>query len=863
MHLISFLICTLAVISCPAQQTSSDQQSNSDQHSVSDQLMLTTDSVGPRRFVAVHGRRSAIMGYPETGLEVWAYPFQILSNYQIGFLPQGATTASDGRRFLRRIIYRPEAITRIYIGSDYIVRETLFTPLDEPGAILRYEVEGKPVDIQIHFTPVLNLMWPGAIGGQFAEWNSDLPGYVLSEPTQEFSASIASSEIVAHDTTVNSALRTATGVLFSIRPEAKVSGAPAAATIYVALEPEHSKDSSAAVRSLSSHRDDMETQAVKHYAELQQTALRIRTPDEDVNRALEWAEVALDQAWVCNPQLGCGIVAGYGPSRDARRPQYDWFFAGDGLVAANALLSAGEYSRAREELQFIVKYQDPKTGMIWHELSQSAGLIDWKKYPYMYVHVDISFDYLNTVARYVELSGDTAFASDHWSSIAAAYKYCQTVIQASDHLPHIPADKEGGDEQDRPDDDLSLSSSWVAATNSFAELAAVAAHPELVDDASKANQLARVAIATRYWDSEHQFWIEGHTRSGKPIFGWRKGPGQAIVQNIFSPEENDELLNEIASSDFQTDWGTRSVAARSAIYDPDSYGKGSVWALGTSETAATFWQEHRPTIAYAIWSALRRWNALDSLGHLHEVLAGNYYHEETESVPEQTWSSAGLLDAAVVGLLGLDVQGAQNTVVFAPHLPADWDHTSIENIRLPRSTLAFTLSQDMNEIDLYIRNDGAPVKVMFEPQIPIGADGIEAKCEDRSVPAHPELFPEDEHVKVEIGAQSGTTHCYVRFAGGVSVFTKQPALQLGDTSTAIKITNIRLQNHNLLINADVNASGNSIFFIQTQWKIVKAEGASVSPLSNHCYEVMMQTSSASTNSPGFVRSHAEIELGEK
>src|ERR1700722_15689423 len=83
-HLISFLICTLAVISCPAQQTSSDQQSNSDQHSVSDQLVLTTDSVGPRRFVAVHGRRSAIMGYPETGLEVWAYPFQILSNYQIG-----------------------------------------------------------------------------------------------------------------------------------------------------------------------------------------------------------------------------------------------------------------------------------------------------------------------------------------------------------------------------------------------------------------------------------------------------------------------------------------------------------------------------------------------------------------------------------------------------------------------------------------------------------------------------------------------------------------------------------------------------------------------------------------------------------
>jgi len=234
--------------------------------------------------------------------------------------------------------------------------------------------------------------------------------------------------------------------------------------------------------------------------------------------------------------------------------------------------------------------------------------------------VDISFDYLNTVARHVEVSGDTTFATDHWSSIAAAYQYCQSVIRASDHLPHIPADKEGGDEQDRPDDDLSLSSSWVVATDSFAELAALTGHHRLVDAARKASELAKVAIASRYWDAEHHFWFEGHTQSGRPLFGWRLGPGQAIVQKIFSIQQNDELLNEIASSDFQADWGTRAVAARSAIYDPDSYGKGSVWALGTSSTAATFWQEHRPTIAFAIWSAMRRWNTLDSLGHIHEVL---------------------------------------------------------------------------------------------------------------------------------------------------------------------------------------------------------------------------------------------------
>ena len=48
--------------------------------------------------------------------------------------------------------------------------------------------------------------------------------------------------------------------------------------------------------------------------------------------------------------------------------------------------------------------------MIWHEISQGIELAKWKRdYPYMYVHVDITFDLLATFARYVHTTGDTAF----------------------------------------------------------------------------------------------------------------------------------------------------------------------------------------------------------------------------------------------------------------------------------------------------------------------------------------------------------------------------------------------------------------------------------------------------------------------
>ena len=104
---------------------------------------LSTDSVGPVRFVGAHGRRSAILGYPQNGLEIWAWPFQILSGYRIGIRTQGAATEVNGDLLLRRIEYDPDAVTPIYIGPDFVVCEKLFVPLDLAGAIITYTVEGR------------------------------------------------------------------------------------------------------------------------------------------------------------------------------------------------------------------------------------------------------------------------------------------------------------------------------------------------------------------------------------------------------------------------------------------------------------------------------------------------------------------------------------------------------------------------------------------------------------------------------------------------------------------------------------------------------------------------------------------------
>ncbi|HYL70425.1 MAG TPA: hypothetical protein VEY89_03890, partial [Candidatus Dormibacteraeota bacterium] len=283
----------------------------------------SSDATSPARFLAVHGRRAAVFGYADTGLEAWVYPIQVLSALHVAFRQLGASSEIDAQSILRRVVYTPEGVTRIYAGPDFVVRERLFVPLDAPAVIVSYETEGvRPVDVLVRFVPELDLMWPAGIGGQETVWNPAAGAYLLSEPTGRFAASVGSPESFAHDDTANLARRAGrvAGLSLTLRPAA---GSHSAHLVIAGGLAQPAEDAAAA-RRLLDQEPSLERSARQHYREVLDAGLEIETPDPEVTRALAWAQVALEQAWVCNPDFGCGLVAGYGPSRKARRPQYDW-----------------------------------------------------------------------------------------------------------------------------------------------------------------------------------------------------------------------------------------------------------------------------------------------------------------------------------------------------------------------------------------------------------------------------------------------------------------------------------------------------------------------------------------------------------
>ncbi len=736
------------------------------------QSQLTASPQPPSdRFVAAHGRQGFIAGYASTGLEAWVYPFQIFKNYRVFFHHPGTTDSIAAQTLLTKIEYRPDSITRIYQASGFTVREKLFVLLDSPGGLITYSVESKsPLQIELHLTPGMGLMWPADLAPTSSHWNDSLRAFILQESTHNYAALISSPQFspqTFHPDS-NQATPANTELALTLQP----NNAGEATIAWVLSVPEKSANTfknpnaqlSFRYRELLQNRKSLELASINHYKALQEDILQIQTPDPVVNQAILWSDLALDQAWSCNVSLGCGYLAGYGPSRIERRPQYAWFFAGDGLVSADGALSAGDVTHARQELEFILRYQDKKSGMIWHELTQSASLIDWaNKYPYFFAHVDTTLQFISFVHQYVVQSGDIDFLHHHWPAIQLAYHYASSLINPQTGLPQIPAGKEGGNEQTRMTDDLGLSVSWIDAAASFSSLADLMGDPSASNEAAASSLRARAKIQPLYWSESNSFWISGHTINGALFEEQHSGPASALDLHLFTPDAEEKILNRIASPDFLTPWGIRSVAVNSPGYSPTSYAQGSVWPVNTAAWAQTFYAAHRSATAYSIWRSLIPLSTFDSAGHIHEVFAGNAPVPQAQSVPEQSWSSAAFLSATFHSLLGIEVDALHNQLTFAPHLPADWPTLSLRHLTLGSHQLNLQLTRIPNSLLLKIDNPGPAFHLRYNPELPLLAHKLTAMQNHEPVQCKVENFPQSTIANLSLAIPTGTTEIQIQF----------------------------------------------------------------------------------------------------
>src|SRR5690242_18531152 len=101
-------------------------------------------------FLPIVGQRAGLFGTESGSFEAWVYPVKILRDLRLIFHVEGHDIPAES--LARTVIVRPESATIIYASDTYTVRETLFVPVKEQGAVILLDVETEtPLDIETRF----------------------------------------------------------------------------------------------------------------------------------------------------------------------------------------------------------------------------------------------------------------------------------------------------------------------------------------------------------------------------------------------------------------------------------------------------------------------------------------------------------------------------------------------------------------------------------------------------------------------------------------------------------------------------------------------------------------------------------------
>ena len=145
----------------------------------------------PWEFVSAVGTRSGLLGNEGGDLEAWVYPLKVLQNFHLRFKVDGEVI--DAKALSRSVSVRPEATIITYAWDTFSVKETLFTPVHEPGAVIALDIDStQPIEISAVFEKDFTLEWPAAIGSSDIDWMPALHAFELGDDEHKYTALVGS-----------------------------------------------------------------------------------------------------------------------------------------------------------------------------------------------------------------------------------------------------------------------------------------------------------------------------------------------------------------------------------------------------------------------------------------------------------------------------------------------------------------------------------------------------------------------------------------------------------------------------------------------------------------------------------------------
>ena len=803
-----------------------------------------TGPVRPGEYLGVTGPRAAWLGVETGQAELWVHPLKVANGFRLSFSTPSYGAPIPGEAVARTVHIRPELATITYSHAAFQVRQHILAPRDTAasGILVLLEVDSRePMEIIAEFHPVLNYMWPASLGGQYAYWDGGRRTFVLSESLQQRNAVVGSPwatnsvEHPAHQ--LGDAPRT---MVIPVDPErARREFVPiAVAAGTVPRDTVFARYGRLIANAETLYRD---TRAWADHA-LASTA-SVETPDPSLDLALEWAKINLEEQRVCNPDLGCGFVAGWGLSRNGGRPGFGWFFGGDAMINTYAMDALGQWELVAEELRFLAKYQRDD-GKITHEISQAAAHIDWfDTYPYAYYHADTTPYWMFALYQYWRASGDDALVRELWPAYRRAWAWCLSAETDGDGIIENTVGGLGAVEVgalgEALHQDIYLAGVWVGAIEATMAMAEAMEDDELAAEAGEIAPVARRTLNDAYWrpdEGHHAFGILAGGGTNDNLTVW---PAAAAAFGLLDDARAVSTLTHIAGDRVSSDWGAHMLSTESGLYDPLQYNMGTVWPFVTGFASWAQYRYRRPWAGFHLMDAVKQMTFDWSLGRHGELFSGDFYQPLDQTVPHQFFATSMVATPLLRGVFGWEPNAPEGVARIAPQLPADWRDAAARGLRVGETTLDVEITGGWTagggERRTTVRNTGGPeVTVDFRPDVPLGAEYMDVALQGadqvggQPEPAGPGARLSTPRFRLAEG-QSATV--VISWRGGLAVAHPRFDLEPGQRSSGLRVIDFERDGVGWLLT--VEGTAGQEYLVDLYGTAVQAtpveDGVSVSP----------------------------------
>ena len=592
------------------------------------------------------GRRALVLGAERSGLHaVWLHPFRLLDG-------PIAMRIDEEIPDVRSVEISPEQIVRYLQTRTRLVEERIFVPLHEPAVVVEYRhrrLGRSRIDVE---APMLDLRLP--LGLTLA---APMPADALHplRVARRVESGITACVVVGADDHFRA--------LLSAEGRAELGVAADAGRVVVTLSASLSQPLCVAftgtvggraglariARSLS--RDGVRELAVRRAewaASLQDSHVALRSPNAQLDMALEWAKARLVGAVATSPGIGTGIVGPYNAPSDALGPRF-----ADPHWPALALLAAGCFDEVKSALALLATSQDA-AGWMPDECATS-GVARYRSHR-------ATAGWLRMLAAYDDWSGDDA-------GVRALWDHAERALEAVKLELDRQAFAEGADLPDLATRALLLEEALPLAV-ALRDMGRVAERLEALDWTAGCAALAERA------EARAQLLLAG------------AGPldvAQALALGLRVPTDAVQAVDALEAPAFSAPRGLRIVPRDDPGFDPEVHGD-SARAVATGWLSLAEFAVHRQEDGYR--------HLLDVATLCFEGAKGAFDSgvdaESGAAVgfsPDDPVAAAMVVLPVVTGLLGAVPDAPRRRLRLTPHWPRGWTRASVRQLRVGRAEL--------------------------------------------------------------------------------------------------------------------------------------------------------------------------------